>query len=155
MRHQRRGQFVEAAGDGGRRDGEPEVVEALGGDALASAGAGHVLDGVGAQGVGTSEEVAELRRERRLRGEDDVFGGTPADLAVFEEIDVAGFTVLQAGRDAGEERVAVLEFGAGAELTGDDFIGGMALGRQVLHVEVGRDGSALQGAARIDFDGVR
>lgn len=140
--------------DVGRRDGEPEVMETLGRDALASAGAGHVLDGVGAQRVGAGEEVTELWRERRLWREDDVFGGTPADLAVFEEIDVASLTVLQAGRDAGEECVAVLKLGARAELAVDDFLGGMALRWKVLHVEVGRDGSALQRAARVHFDGV-
>ena len=154
LRHQRGGEFVEAAGDVGRRDGEPEVVEALGRDALATAGAGHVLDGVGAQRVGAGEEVAELWWKRRLRREDDVFGRAPADLAVFEEIDVAGLAVLQAGRDAGKERVAVLKLGARAEFAVDDFLGGMALRRQVLHVEVGRDGSAFQDPARIDFDGV-
>ncbi len=153
-RHQGRGELVEAACDVGRRYGEPEGVEALGRDALASAGAGHVLDGVGAQRIGAGEQIAELWRERRLWGEDDVFGGSPADLAVFEEIDIPGLTVLQTGCDAGEERVAVLKLGAGAELAVDDFLCRMALRRQVLHVEIGRDGSALQGAARIHFDGV-
>jgi hypothetical protein len=141
-------------GDVGRRYDKPERVEALGGDALASAGAGHVLDCMGAQRVGASEEVTELRWERRFGREDDVFGGAPADLAVFEEIDVASLAVLQTGHDASEERVAVLKLGTGAELAVDDFLGGMALRRQVLHVEVGRDGSALQRAARIHFDGV-
>ncbi len=49
--HQWCGELIESCGDIGRRDGEPEGVEALGGDSLTSAGASHVLDGVGTQSI--------------------------------------------------------------------------------------------------------
>lgn len=107
---------------------------------------------MGAQRVGAGEEVAELRRKRQLGREDDVFRGAPAYFAFFEKIHVASFAILKARRNTGEQRVAVLKLGAGAELTVDDYLGGRTLRGQVLHVEIGRDGAGLQSAPRIHFD---
>lgn len=96
--------------------GDLEMLQAIRRYTLATARTGHLRDGEGAELFGARQKVGILHRERRLRAQHDVFSRTPADLAFAEEICEAGLAVLQAGRAASDERVAVHEAHIGAEL---------------------------------------
>ena len=82
---------------------------------VAAGRAGHVGNEVLAKVLIASEVIRECGRQRRHRTEDDVFRRSGADLSILEKVHVSGLTVFQAGRNAGDEGVAVDEFSAGAE----------------------------------------